>query len=1091
MSERGHGSVGGDAETVRIRMLGGFRVSVGERTVRQDSWRMRKAASLVKLLALAPGHRLHREQAMETLWPELGRQAASNNLRQTLHAARRALESDSLVRSRYLASEDESLVLCPEGQLWVDSEAFEEAAKNAHRSRDPAAYEVALDLYAGELLPGDRYEEWAEKHRRRLRETYLSLLLGLARLHEDRADYDSAAEVLRRSVGEDPTREEAHVGLMRLYALKGSKGEALAQYGRLEAILLTELGTKPAASSRALKEEIAAGRFPPKDAHPLGSPPAELPGVVKHNLPAARTSFVGSQREIVEIKRELTMTRLLSLIGVGGSGKTRLALEVAKDLVGAYPDGVWLVELASLSEGDLVPQAVAKAVGVLERPGQPLADTLAEYLRATSVLLVVDNCEHLADSAADLLDTLLDSCPRLRVLATSRAALGLAGEVVWRVPSLSVPDTDRLPAPGEMTGYEAVRLFAERARLKLPAFQLASEDAPAVAEVCSKLEGIPLAIELATARMGTLSVRQISERLQDPLSLLSVGGRTAVSRQQTLRGTLDWSYELLGESERALFGRFSVFAGGWTLEAAEVVGTSEGTEEGDVLDTFSGLVDKSLVVAEARLKSRVRYRLLEPVRQYAREKLEEGGEAEEVRRRHASFFLTLAEEAEPRLRGPEDMEWLERLEIEHDNMRAALAWTLERGEAELGIRLAGALWRFWEARGYYGEGLAWLKRVLARGSRVSAARIKALEGEGWLTLYSGELDEAGMAAREGLKLSDEAGLGGAVTAKFLHTLGWIANLEGDQDRVKELFEECLKLSRDANDELGIADAILGLAGSLNLGEDFEREEELLEEGIVLCRKLGYVTTLTRHLSSLGYSLLFEGDHERGAALSEEAAALLRERGYTGGLEGILGNLGWARLLQSDIERCRGSHRERLTLCKELGNKLDASDSLEGLACISAAEGAGERAARLFGAGEALREAVGFAQLPAEAALREPYLATVRSQLDEASWRAAWGEGRAMSMEQAIEYALSEERPTFPISPAPERALADEVPHLTRREREVAALVARGFTSRQIASELVVSERTVDNHVANILKKLSLHSREQIAARKAEQSPRRD
>ena len=437
------------------------------------------------------------------------------------------------------------------------------------------------------------------------------------------------------------------------------------------------------------------------------------------------------------------------------------------------------------------------------------------------------------------------------------------------------------------------------------------------------------------------------------------------------------------------------------------------------------------------------------------------------------------------------MEWLERLEAEHDNLRAALSWALERGEAELGIRLAGALWRFWEARGYYGEGLAWLKRVLARGSRVSAARIKALEGEGWLTLYSGELDEAGIAAREGLKLSDEAGLGGAVTAKFLHTLGWIANLEGDQDRVKELFEECLKLSRDANDELGIADAILGLVGSLNLGEDFEWEEELHEEGIVLCRKLGYVTTLTRHLSSLGYSVLFEGDYERGAALCEEAAALLRERGYIGGLEGILGNLGWARLLQSDNERARISYRESLTLCKELGNKLDASEGLEGLACVSAAEGATERAARLFGAGEALREAVGFAQLPAEAALREPYLATVRSQLDEASWRAAWAEGRAMSMEQAIEYALSEERPTFPISPAPERASADEAPHLTRREREVAALVARGFTSRQIAKELVVSERTVDNHVANILKKLSLHSREQIAARMAEQSPRRD
>src|SRR5829696_2742847 len=374
MSERGHGSVGGDAETVRIRLLGSFRVSVGDRTVRQDSWRMRKAAGLVKLLALAPWHHFHRGQAMETLWPGLGRRAASNNLRQALHAARRALDPDSPVGSRYLASEDESLVLCPEGRLWVDSEAFEEAARNAHRSRQPAAYEMALDLYAGELLPGDRYEEWAEGHRRRLRDTYLSLLLGLARLHEDRADYDSAAEVLKRLVGEEPTREETHVGLMRLYALNGSKGEALAQYGRLEEILLTELGTRPAASSRALKEEITAGRFPSEEVRFPGSPPGMLIGVGKHNLPAARTSFVGREREMVEVKRTLAMTRLLTLTGAGGSGKTRLALEVARDLIGVYQDGVWLVELAPLSEPELVVQEVANVLGVQERPGEPITD---------------------------------------------------------------------------------------------------------------------------------------------------------------------------------------------------------------------------------------------------------------------------------------------------------------------------------------------------------------------------------------------------------------------------------------------------------------------------------------------------------------------------------------------------------------------------------------------------------------------------------------------------------------------------------------------------------------------------------------------
>ena len=278
---------GGKPEAVRIRLLGGFSVSVGDRTVWEDAWRLRKAASLVKLLALAPGHRLHREQVMELLWPDLGRMAASNNLRQALHTARQALEPDSSAGSRYLASQDESLMLCPEGSLWVDVEAFEQAASAARGSREPAAYEAALDLYAGELLPTDRYEEWAEQHRRRLRETYLSLLLGLARLHEERAEYDSAAEALRRVMSEEPTREEAHVSLMRLYALSGSKGEALAQYVQLEEILARELGTEPAASSRALREEIAAGRFPPQEAPSLGSPPKKPPGAGKHNLPAA------------------------------------------------------------------------------------------------------------------------------------------------------------------------------------------------------------------------------------------------------------------------------------------------------------------------------------------------------------------------------------------------------------------------------------------------------------------------------------------------------------------------------------------------------------------------------------------------------------------------------------------------------------------------------------------------------------------------------------------------------------------------------------------------------------------------------------
>jgi predicted ATPase/DNA-binding SARP family transcriptional activator len=1040
-------------EAVRIRLLGGFEVTVGARTIEEGAWRLRKAANLVKLLALAAGNRLHREQVMYTLWPHLGTSAASNNLRQTVHSARRTL--DPTMGSRYLASRDESLVLCPESFLWVDVDAFEEAARSARRSREPAVYRVALDLYTGELLPTDRYEEWAEEPRRRLQERYLSLLQGLAHLHEELADYDSAIDTLRRVVLEEPIREEAHVGLMRLYALVGNNKEALAQYGRLEETLSRALGTEPAASSRALGEEITAGRFPPTERRSLDYPPEEPPDSGRHNLPATRNSFVGREVELRNLKRDLAMTRLLTLTGAGGCGKTRLALEVARELVGAYPGGVWLVELAALSEGALVTHAVASVLGVKEQPDRSLTDALVDYLRDKRVLLILDNCEHLVDAVARLADIFLNSCPYLRVLATSRESLNVEGELTWLVPSLSVPSLGQSPRVGELEAYESVRLFVERTRHRNPSFSVTPENANAVARICEQLDGIPLAIELAAARVG-LSVEQIAARLDDSLRLLTAGSRTASPRQRTLRGTLDWSHKLLSEPERKLFRRLSVFAGGWTLEAAEVVGAEGDTQQGEVLDLLSRLVEKSLVEAEATGGGGVRYRMLEPIRQYAGEKLEEEGEAEEVRRRHASLFLALAEDAEPKLQGPEDVEWLDRLEVEHDNMRAALSWALERGEDEVALRLAGALGWFWVSHGHYSEGRRWLEEALVQDEQASvAARVKALERLSGLVSDQGDLDQAEALAQVGLKLSEQAGLGGTMAAEFLRTLGWIAMIRGDYARMKEVFEESLRLSRDADDKWGIADAILGLGTAIDSLDDRERGKELYQEGIGLARELGYASALARFLLSLGYKLLLEGDYERGAALNEEAIAVFREHGYKGDFELALDNLGWAALLQGDYDRARTSYQESLTLCKELGDKSVASESLDGMACIAAAEGEAERAARLFGAAQALREAVGSQRLPEEDALREPYLAAARSRLDEASWEVEWAAGQAMSMEQAIDYALSQEMPLMPPSPGSEQPSSGGAPSFTRREKEVAVLVARGQTNRQIASELVI------------------------------------
>jgi predicted ATPase/DNA-binding SARP family transcriptional activator len=759
---------------------------------------------------------------MDLLWPELGKKAASNNLRQTLHVARRTLSPDPEIASRYLGVRGEQLLMCPEGQLWVDVDVFEEAAATARRSKDPAAYRVAIELYSGELLPEDRYEEWAESRRGELRRRFLTLLVELAGLYGERGteeDLASVVQALQWVLAEEPTNEEVHVGLMRLYALSGRQGEALRQYVRLSEALVSGLGGEPSASTRALREEIAAGRFSAGStqlpSEPVGPPTGDTSGggAQVHNLPAQRTSFVGREREMVELKRVLTMTRLLTLTGGGGSGKTRLALEVGRDLVGAFPDGVWLVELAPLSEEALVPQAVAKAVKVPERPEHPLTEALVDDIRQKKLLLVLDNCEHLIEAAAPLADALLSSCPHLRVLTTSREALGVEGELMWRVDPLSVPsavpDAHRpFATTGELARYEAVRLFVERAKLRSPRFELTKENAGAVVQICRHLEGMPLAIELAAARIRALSLEQIAQRLEDSLKLLRGDSRTAPQRHRTLRATLDWSYELLSERERVLFARLSVFAAGWTMEAAEALGSGKG----EVLDPLSRLVDKSLVTLEkGEHDGAVRYTMLEPVRQYAREKLREGGEEDAIQGRHAGFFLTLAEVAEPEMSGPEQETWLRRLEREHANLRGALAWALDPSDSseprehrtEVGLRLAGALGRFW---GVYGpdEGRGWLEKGLAMGRAAPKPTLaKVFYEAGWIELFQGNYERAIALLEEGLALFRQLGDRRGVATSLIN-LGFALLHLGDKERASALRQEVEALRGEPLDRWTLA-----------------------------------------------------------------------------------------------------------------------------------------------------------------------------------------------------------------------------------------------------------------------------------------------
>src|SRR5215207_1666411 len=779
-----------------------------------------------------------------------------------------------------------------------------------------------------------------------------------------------------------------------------------------------------------------------KHLFPAASPEVskEATGLGRHNLPPARTSFVGREHEVVEIKRVLPTTRLLTLTGAGGSGKTRLALEVAKDLLETYPDGVWLVELAGLSEGELGVPAVAAVLGVREQRGRPLWDILVDYLWPKDILLILDNCEHLIEATARLIDGLLVGCPKLRVLATSREPLGVPEEVVWRVPSLPVPGL-RSPATAEqLSGYASVRLFVDRARQRSTAFGLGSCNARAVADICRRLDGIPLAIELACARVGVLSPEQIAQRLKDSLKLLTGGARTATPRHQTLKGTLNWSYELLGEPERKLFERLSAFMGGWALEAAETVGTGDGVEEEDVLDLLSRLVDKSLVVAEAG-EDEARYRMVEPIRQYGLERLEQRGDADAARRRHAAFFLALAEEAEPELRGSNQRGWLERLEMEHDNLRAALSWALgQEEETELGLRLGGALGEFWHLRGHLSEGRRWLQAGLAKGeATLTAARARALARAGYIAWEQGDYAHSVALSEESLTLSRKLG-DAAGAAAALYTLGWAAMFGDQVERALVLIEEAITLQRAAGDTAGVARSLLILGFVANYRRDYEQATALYEESLMLAREAGDGFAIALSLGVGALAALGRGDHQKTKLLCEEGLQTSRQLKMT-----------------------------HLTAAY-----LHVAASLAG------SQGKAARSARLWGAAEALREAIGTVLSPFERHLYEPYLTAARAQLDEAAWKAAWAGGRAMTTEEAIEYALSFERVVPPTVTVPETGET-----LTSREVEVLILISSGASNQQISEELFLSIHTVKRHVVHILRKLGVSSRTQSAARARE------
>jgi len=736
---------------------------------------------------------------------------------------------------------------------------------------------------------------------------------------------------------------------------------------------------------------------------PADFPPLKTLDARPNNLPAQTTPFIGREHAIRTVKEHLSNAnvRLLTLSGVGGTGKTRLALQAAADLVDEFEHGVFFVPLAALSDPALVLPTIAKVFDVREATGRPLQEQLQDYLREKQMLLVLDNFEQVIDAAPRITD-LLTAAPRLKVLVTSREVLRLSGETDYPVPPLSLPDPKRLPPLERFTQYEAVALFIERALAVKPAFAVTNENAPAVAEICHRLDGLPLAIELAAARVRVLPPQRMLVELSHRLSFLIGGARDLPARQKTLRGTIDWSHALLTGDEQQLFRRLAVFVGGCALEAIEAVCNIENNLS--VLETVESLVGKSLV-KQTEAHGEPRFAMLETIREYARDRLIAAGDEERVRERHRDYFLALAEAAEAKLMGAEQAEWLQRLEEEHENLRAGLDWSLVEAGPRGGLRLCGALHQFWFVRGHLSEGREWCARILGKAGAEerTSERAKALNVAGVLARRQGDYPAAWARHEESLAIQRQLGDRRSM-ATSQNNLGNVAMEQGDIASARALYEESLAISRELGDRRGIARALHNL-GIVACGQgDFASGRALFEDSLAISREVGNRIGIAHSLYDLGKVAFEQGDYPAAGALYQESLTIRRELGERSGIAASLHDVGHVVFELGNYPAARKQFEEGLVIRRELGDRAGIAYSLEALAAVVAALGGSLRAARIWGAAERLREEIGSPLL--ERPRYDRRVAAARAAWgDDAAVERAWKEGRALTLEQAIELAF--------------------------------------------------------------------------------------
>jgi predicted ATPase/DNA-binding SARP family transcriptional activator len=1011
----------------------------------------RKIIALVAYVVVsdleAKGRRLSRASLVALLWPELEPSRARANFRRNLSVLRKALKGE------WLEVDRESVWADPEADFWLDIDQFNRLMRACETHGHPteevcpqclAVLEEAVGLYEGDFLQGFglrdsvEFDEWQFFQAEGLRRQFASALERLVRGHAVHGNIETALAYARRWLALDPLHEPAHRQLMELYAADGQRSAAQRQYRECVRILDEELGLAPAEETTALYEQIRT--MPPAEAAvALGLPePMELPirrASPRHNLPAQATPFIGREKGLDQIKQCLAKHRLVTLTGSGGIGKTRMAIQAAREVVADYPQGAWLAELAPVADPRLVPQAVAAVWDVREEQGRPLQVTVADYLCEKTLLLVLDNCEHVIDASSQLVGYLLQRCPGLRILATSREALGVAGEFIMCVPSLSLPPSR--PASREtLQGSEAVRLFVSRAATALPGFELIDSNAAAVVQVCRRLDGVALALELAAARVRALRVEQIAVRLDDAFHLLTGGSRTALPRQQTLRATIEWSHALLSDAERACFRRLAVFAGGWTLEAAEAVCAGDGVETSDVLDLLAQLGNKSLVVIDREPGQEARYRLLETIRQYAWEKLQEAGEREQSRAQHLGTYCRLAQEAEPKLYGAQQLEGLAQLDAERSNIRTALEWGLEN-RLEAGAQLAGAMFWYWQLRSLWADGYAWLQRALAVTAGGSKAlRASLLSRAGYLAWTLRDTNRVVPYCEESIamyrELGDQEGM-----AFALATLGFFASSHHtDRERWRVLWQESLDLYQQAGNKWGCRH-VLGALGLASAMEQPDYSSACWQESLALARELRVPDGIAWALYGLGVHAFLQGDDERAMALFTEELPLSRAIRQPSLILQSLFYMEMVALRQGEFEQAKALAREaleeeirgtglrvswrlevqfagfpwrsesllieNLALARESDDKLVIAHGLFSVAALAWSLGQLEKAVRLYAAALATS---GFASsLPLECTDFDHTLTGILIQLDETAFQEAWAEGSSMTVEQAVAFAL--------------------------------------------------------------------------------------